>query len=153
MEEIVKYILIGLLALPFTALVADALGKTDGMMPKVVIGVAILSVILSFWSGILRQQPNVASLFDWAFIAWPVLLLVAKGINPAISWGAIWISVPIMSWYLVNLSMYFDYPTNLGPLGIPLGLVAGWLFMLIPFAVLFAAFLSARAIVRSIRGE
>jgi hypothetical protein len=149
MEEIVKYILVGLLAMPFTALIADALGKTDGIMPIVVIGVAALSTILAFWVGSLHQRPNVASIFDWAFIAWPVLLLVAKGINPTISWRAIWISVPIMSWYLVNLSMQCYYPTNGGGggLGMWLGLVAGWLYMLIPFTVFSAVFLGVQAIV------
>lgn len=64
MEEVVKYILIGLLAMPFTALVADVLGKTDGIMPIVVICVAIPSTIVAFRSEILHQNPNVATLFD-----------------------------------------------------------------------------------------
>ena len=64
MEEVVKYILIGLLAMPFTALVADVLGKTDGIMRIVVICVAIPSTIVAFRSEILHQNPNVATLFD-----------------------------------------------------------------------------------------
>jgi len=140
--------------MPFAALIADTFDKADGIMPIVVIGVTVLSTILTFLVGGLHQRPNVASIFDWAFIAWPVLLLVAKAINPTITWRAIWISVPIMSWYLVNLSMQFYYPTNGGGggLGAGIGLVAGWLYMLIPFAVLSAMFLGGRAIVRRIKG-
>ena len=35
MDDVVKYILLGLLLLPFVALLADAIGKTEGMMLRV----------------------------------------------------------------------------------------------------------------------
>lgn len=154
MDVLAKYILLILLTLPFAALLTDALGKTQGRMIKMAVAVTVISWLLAL-VGLNGQRPNVATLFVWAFLAWPVLLLVAKGYNPALSWGSIWLSVPVMSWYLVNLSMQFYYPTNGGGggLGAGLGFFAGWFYMMIPFAVLCCIFLGGRAIVRRIRSK
>ncbi|MES2923915.1 MAG: hypothetical protein V4819_20345, partial [Verrucomicrobiota bacterium] len=97
---------------------------------------------------------NVANLFVCALLAWPVLLLVAKGFNPILSWGTLWFSVPVMSWYLANLSMQFYYPTHGGGggLGAGLALIAGWFYMVIPFALLCGIFIGGRAIIRRIPG-
>src|SRR6478735_5245427 len=151
--DLVKYILLILLTLPYAALLTDALGKTQDRMIKVAVAVTVISWLLAVVSGGLQQRPNVANLFTCAFLAWPLLLLVAKGYNPALSWGSIWLSVPVMSWYLVNLSMLFYYPTHGGGggLGAGLGFFAGWFYMMIPFAVLCGIFLVGRSIVRRIR--
>lgn len=150
MEDVIKYILLGLLILPFAALMAEATGKADGVMLRTVAGVTAVSALLAFSIGGLHQRPNVANIFVWAFVAWPFFLLLAKGLNPAIPWRTIWISVPIMSWYLVNLSMQFYYPANGGGggLGFGLGLVAGWLYMVVPFALLSAVFAGVRSVTR-----
>jgi hypothetical protein len=155
MEDLAKYILLVLLVLPFGALATDALGRTQGLMIKVASGVAVISFLFAIMIGGLHQRPNVANLFVLAFFAWPISLLVAKGINASLSWSAIWMSVPVMSWYLVNLSMQFYYPTDRGGggLGAGLGLVAGWFYMVIPFAVMSGIFLGIRAAIRKIRGE
>lgn len=155
MEDIVKYILLGLLVLPFAALMTDAFRKTDGAMVRVVGGTAVISALLAFMIGGLHQRPNVANIFVWAFVAWPFFLLLAKGINSSIPWSSIWISVPIMSWYLVNLSMQFYYPTNGGGggLGAGLGLITGWLYMVVPFSILSGIFLAVRSVIRRIKGE
>jgi hypothetical protein len=151
MEDLVKYILLGLLVMPFAALMADAFGKTDGIMLRVGAGAAFLSALLAFLNGGLHQRPNVADIYAWAFVAWPFFLLIAKGINSSIPWSSIWISVPIMSWYLVNLSMQFYYPTDGGGggLGAGLGLIAGWFYMVIPFAILSGIFIGIQSIIRS----
>ena len=155
MEDILKYILLGMLILPFAALMTDALGKTEGIMLRVVGGVAVTSALLAFLIGGLHQRPNVANIFVWAFVAWPFFLLTAKLIDSSTPWSSIWISVPIMSWYLVNLSMQFYYPTNGGGggFGFGLGLVAGWLYMVIPFAIMSAIFVGIRSAVRQCKGE
>ena len=155
MEDLAKYLLLILLALPFATLATDALGKTQDRMIKVASAVAVISWLIAVMMGGLHQRPNVADLFVWAFLAWPILLLVAKGINPALSWSSIWLSVPVMSWYLVNLSMQFYYPTNGGGggLGAGLALIGGWLYMVIPFALLCGVFLGGQGVLRRVRGE
>ena len=50
MEDLAKYILLVLLALPFAALVTDALGTTQGLMIKVASGVTVRRLWL-WWSG------------------------------------------------------------------------------------------------------
>jgi hypothetical protein len=154
MKEVVKYVLLILLTLPFIALFTDMLGRSDGRMVKVVVRVAAISWLLAVLVGGLHQRPNVANVFMVAFLAWPVLLLFAKGYNPDVSWTSICCSVPIMSWYLVNVSMQFYYPTQGGGggLGAGLALFAGWIYMVIPFALLCGVFLGGRAIVRRFRG-
>ena len=154
MEDIAKYILLALLVLPFVALASDARGKTDGIMLKVVFGVVALTMVIGFMVGGLHQRPNVATVFNLAFIAWPILLLVAKGYNPNLTWATIWISVPVMSWYFVNTSMQFYYPTSGGGggFGAALGLIAGWFYMVIPFAVLCGIFITVAAIKKRIKG-
>ena len=153
-EDIVKFILLGLLLLPFVALVTDVLGKTRGMMPKVAAGVAGVSVLLAWLVGGLHQRPNVANLFIGAFLAWPFLLLIAKALNASLPWRSIWISVPITSWYLVNVSMQFYYPTDGGGggFGAGVGLVTGWLYMALVFGPLCLIFIGLRWLVRRIRG-
>ncbi len=155
MEDLVKYILLGLLVMPFAALLADAFGKTDGLMLWVVVGAAAISALLAFLIGGLHQRPNVADVFAWAFVAWPILLIIAKVINPSISWSSIWSSVPIMSWYLVHLSMQFYYPRNGGGggMGAGLGLIAGWCYMIVPFAILSGIFVAVRSAIRRIKGK
>lgn len=155
MEDLAKYFLLLLLTLPFVALATDALGKTQGRMIKVAVAVAVISWILALMIGGLHQRPNVANLFVGAFLAWPILLLFAKGFNPDLSWRSICFSVPVMSWYSVNLSMQFYYPTNGGGggLGAGLALIGGWFYMVIPFAILCGVFLGGRAILRRIRSE
>jgi hypothetical protein len=154
MEQIAKYIFLGLLTLPFVALITDALGKTKGMMLPVVCGVTAISALLAYSIGGVGQRPNIANIASWAFITWPVLLLIAKGFNPTLSWRSLWISVPIMSWYLVNLTMFFYYPISGcgGGLASGLGLVAGWLYMVIPFAPMSAVFLGIQYLVKRIKG-
>ena len=107
MKDIIKYILLGLLMLPFAALLAEAMRKTKGIMLRVVSYVAAISSLLALLFGGFHQRPNVAEIFACSFVAWPFCLLIAKGMNSSISWESIWISVPIMSWYLVNLTMQF----------------------------------------------
>jgi hypothetical protein len=155
MEDFAKYILLVLLVLPFAALATDALGKTQDLMVMVALVVAVISWLLALMVGGLHQRPNVANIFTLAFFVWPIFLLVAKGLNPSIAWTTVWLSVPIMSWYLVNISMQFYYPTNGGGggLGAGLGLVAGWFYMVIPFTVLCGLFLGGRAVIRLTRGE
>lgn len=155
MDELAKYFLLILLSLPFAALATDTLGRTEDLMIKTVLVVATLSGLIVLMMGGLHQRPNVANLIMAAFLAWPVALLVAKGINPALSWGSMWFSVPVMSWYLVNLSLQFYYPTSGtgGGFGAMLALVAGWLYMVIPFALLSSVFVAGRMIIRRIRSD
>lgn len=155
MEDFAKYILLILLALPFVALATDALGKTQDRLLKVAVGTTLTSLLIALLVGGLHQRPNVANLFVLAFLAWPVLLLVAKGINRALSWYSICASVPVMSWYLVNLSMQFYYPTNGGGggLGAGLGFIAGWFYMVVPFTLLCGIFLGGRALIRAIKAR
>jgi len=154
MEDLIKYVLLILLVLPFQALATDALGRTQDRMIKVVMSVSAASWIVAFLMGGLHQRPNVATIYLVAFLAWPIALLVAKGIHPALSWASIWFSVPIMSWYLVNLSMQFYYPTSGGGGGLGAGMAffLGWFYMVIPFALLCGLFLGGRAIIGRMRG-
>jgi hypothetical protein len=142
MAELIKYILLGLMALPYAALAADALGRTDGKMLQVASGVAAISALLALLVGGIGQRPKVANIGLGASVAWPIALLIAKAIYPTLSWFSIWFSVPVMSWYLTNLSRWFYYPVNGGGggLGAGMGFFLGWLYMLIPFVPLFAVF-------------
>ena len=142
MEDVAKYFLLILLVLPYAALFTDAIGKTKALMLKTVIPVAVLSAVIAFGMGGFHQRPNVASIYSWSFLFWPVCLILAKQFQDSISWRSMWISVPIMSWYLVNLSMQFWYPTNSGGggFGAYFGLVLGWFYMVIPFGILSGLF-------------
>lgn len=155
MEEFAKYTLLHLLILPFVFLATDALGKTRGLMIKVVPAVAAISFLLAFVADGSGRRPNVAAVFGWAFVAWPFALLIAKGVNPKLEWSSLWLSVPVMSWYLVNVSLLLDYPVNGGGGGFGgwLAFVAGWFYMVVPFALLSGIFVGVRAIVRRTRGE
>lgn len=155
MEDLAKYVLLFLLPLPFIALATDALGATKGFMIKAVLAVTVISAFLAFVVGGLHQRPNVADLYTYAFLAWPVVLLVGKRLNPLLPARSIWFSVPVMSWYLVNLSMQFYYPTNGGGggMGAGLALIAGWFYMVMPFALLSGLYVTAQAIAKRAKGE
>lgn len=103
MEEIfVKLLLSVLVAAPFVALATDVSGKSDGLMPRVLIGVTIV-VALALLLGGFQQRPRFVNFVFGAFLVWPVLLLVGKAVKPALSWSSMGFSVPLMSWTLVNL--------------------------------------------------
>lgn len=150
METLVTWLLLGLLLLPFVALTADTLGRTPGILLRVVCGVALVSALLALFTGGLQQRPNAAKLFLLAFAAWPLCLLIAKACKPSLSWVTLWFTVPIMSWYLVNASLWFYYPANGGGGGMGAGicLLLGWSYMIVPFAVLSGLLVAVRALVR-----
>ena len=144
MEEIViKLLLLALVAGPFAALVSDLLGKTDGLMSRVVVGAAIVLALCVVFDGF-QERPNFAKLVFFAFCAWPVFLLVAKVVKPSLSWYSIWVSVPIMSWFLVNLMIGL---TDGNPLRGVFGLLLGWIYMVIPFCILSAIFVGIQRFV------
>lgn len=135
-EVVVKLMLMALMALPFAALLSDMLGRTDGMMARVVIGVTIIFA-LSLGFGGFQERPNFSYVVLFAFCAWPILLLIAKGVRPSLSWHSIWMSVPIMSWFLVNLMIGL---TDGAPLRGVVGILFGWIYMVLPFGILSAIF-------------
>lgn len=148
MEEIVvKLLLLGFVALPFAALVSDMLGGTEGLMSRVVVGVTITLALGMIFGGF-QERPNFANLVFFAFCAWPVFLLIAKIVRPSLSWYSIWVSVPIMSWFLVNLMLV---STDGAPFSGALGILLGWIYMVIPFGVLSAIFVGTQRFVRRIR--
>ena len=148
MENLFKFLLLGILTLPFAALVSDTLGRTSQLFLKVSVRCTLVSLPLAFMIGGLHQRPNVANAVTFGLLIWPILILVAKTINEKILWRDVWLSVPVMSWYLVNLSMQFYYPTDGGGggLGFGLGLILGWAYMFIPFLVLWPLFLGIQAL-------
>jgi len=147
-EIIVKFLLLALVAMPFAALLSDMAGKTHGLMSRVVVGVTIIFTIAAVLLGPFQTRPNVANVVCVAFFTWPVLLLIAKMVNPSISWYSIWTTVPIMSWYLVNLIVML---THSGPFGGAITLILGWSYMIIPFAILCAVFVGVQTLVRKIK--
>ena len=140
-EDFVKYCLLLLLLLPFLALAAEALGKAAGRMLNAAAFVMPVSWILVWAVGGFERRPNVAILYCLAWLAWPALLLMAKGFNPRLLWVTLWLSVPLMSWYLVTMVVLFE---GRGGLGAGMGLFLGWAYMILPFAVLNIAFLALR---------
>ena len=96
-----------------------------------------------------QERPNFANFVFFAFCAWPVFLLIAKVVRPSISWYSIWISVPIMSWFLVNLMIGL---TDGAPFSGALGILLGWIYMVIPFGILSVIFVGIQRFVRRIRG-
>jgi hypothetical protein len=146
-EVVVKLILLALVAIPFAALVSDMVGRTDGLMSRAVVGVTIILALGMVFSGF-QERPNFASLVFFAFCAWPVFLLIAKVVRPSISWYSIWVSVPIMSWFLVNLMLV---STDGAPFSGALGILLGWIYMIIPFGILSAVFVGIQRFVRRIR--
>lgn len=142
MDFIIKYFLLLMLGLPFAALLLDALGKTKNLVIFAAVAVTVLSALILLTIGGLHQRPRVAGVYSLAFLLWPIALLLAKYFNPYLSWGLIWGTVPVMSWYLVNTSMQFYYPTDAGGggLGFGVGLILGWTYMLIPFGLLSALY-------------
>lgn len=149
MEEIIiKLFLLALVALPFAALVSDMLSRTDGLMSRVVIGVTVIFALGIVFGGF-QERPRFVNLVFVAFCAWPIFLLIAKFVRPSLSWYSIWVSVPIMSWFLVNLMIGL---TDGNPMRCVFGLLFGWIFMIVPFGVLSAIFLGIQRFLRSIRG-
>lgn len=150
MEDTAKYCMLMLLLLPFGVLATDAAGKTHGLMLKVAGGVVATSWIVIGLIGGFENRPNVAGIFFWAWVAWPLALLVAKGWNLKLSWGSLWMSVPLMSWYHANMAIQFHHPAEGGGggLGAGLALFLGWSYMIVPFAVLSLACLTGRQCVR-----
>ena len=146
-EVIIKLLLLALVASPFAALVSDMLGRTDGLTSRVVVGVTII-LGLSIVFGGFQERPNFATLVFSAFCAWPILLLVAKVVRPSISWYSIWVSVPFMSWFLVNLMIGL---MDAAPFGGALGLLLGWIYMIIPFGILSAIFVGIQSVLKRIR--
>jgi hypothetical protein len=135
-EVIIKLFLLALVAIPFVALISDMLGRTDGLMSRSVIGVTITLILGLIFSGF-QERPNFANLVFVAFCAWPIFLLIAKAVRPSISWYSIWVSVPIMSWFLVNLMIGL---TDGNPLRGVFGFLLAWIYMIIPFGILSAMF-------------
>lgn len=146
-EVIIKLLLLALVASPFVALVSDMLGRTDGLTSRVVIGVTIILGLCIVFGGF-QERPNFANLVFSAFCAWPILLLIAKVVRPSISWYSIWVSVPFMSWFLVNLMIVL---VDAAPFGGTLGFLLGWIYMVIPFGILSALFVGIQSILRRIR--
>ncbi len=146
-EVVVKLLLLALVAIPFAALMSDMLGRTDGLMSRAVMGVTI-ALILGMVFGGFQERPNFANLVFFAFCAWPVLLLIAKVVRPTISWYSIWLSVPIMSWFLVNLMLV---STDGAPFSGVLGILLGWIYMVILFGILSAIFVGCQYFVKRIR--
>ena len=146
-EVIVKLFLLALVAIPFAALLSDVLGRTDGRMLRAVIGVTI-TLILGMVFGGFQQRPNFANLVFVAFCAWPIFLLIAKWVRPSMSWYSMWVSVPIMSWFLVNLMLV---STDGAPFSGALGILLGWIYMLIPFGILSAIFVGIQRFLKRIR--
>ena len=146
-EVIVKLILLALVVIPFAALLSDMLGRTTGLMPRVVIGVTIIMALGMVFGGF-QERPNFANVVFFAFCAWPVFLLIAKAVRPSISWYSIWVSVPIMSWFLVNLMMG---SIDGAPFSGALAILLGWIYMVIPFCILSAIFVGIQRFARRIR--
>ena len=146
-EVVVKLLLLVLVAIPFAALMSDMLGRTDGLMSRAVIGVTITLVLCMVFGGF-QERPNFANLVFAAFCAWPIFLLIAKAVRPSISWYSIWVSVPIMSWFLVVLMLCLS---DGAPFSGALGILFGWIYMVIPFGILSAIFVGIQRLQRRIR--
>ena len=146
-EAIIKLFLLALVAFPFAALVSDMLGRTDGLMSGVVIGVAV-TLALGIVFGGFQERPHFANLVFVAFCAWPIFLLIAKAVRPSISWYSMWVSVPIMSWFLVNLMIG---STDGAPFSGALGILLGWIYMVIPFGILSSIFVGIQRFLKRIR--
>ncbi len=148
MEEIiVKFLLLALMSMPFAALLSDMVGRTDELMSRVVVGVTIILTLGIVFGGY-QERPNFAKLVFFAFCAWPVSLLIAKVVRPSLSWCSIWVSVAIMSWFLVNLMIGL---TDGNPLRGVFGFFLGWIYMPVPFAILSGIFVGIQLLVRRIR--
>jgi MFS family permease len=146
-EVIVKLLLLALVAIPFVALISDMLGRTDGLMSRAVIGVTITLALCMVFGGF-QERPNFANLAFAAFCAWPIFLLIAKAVRPSISWYSIWVSVPIMSWFLVVLMLGLS---DGAPFSGALGILLGWIYMVIPFGILSAIFVGIQRFLKRIR--
>jgi MFS family permease len=146
-EVIIKLLLLALVAIPFVALISDMLGRTDGLMSRAVIGVTITLALCMVFGGF-QERPNFAHLVFAAFCAWPIFLLIAKAVRPSISWYSIWVSVPIMSWFLVVLMLGLS---DGAPFSGALGILLGWIYMVIPFGILSAIFVGIQRFLKRIR--
>ncbi len=147
-EIIIKCLILILVALPFVALVSDVMGRTDGLLFRVQIGVIGVMVVSTVLFGGLQERPHVANVVVGAFFAWPFALLIAKAVKPSMTWYSMWISVLIMSWFLVNLIVGLS---DGGGLGGAINFLLGWMYMAIPFAILSAIFLGAQILIKKIR--
>jgi hypothetical protein len=148
-EVIVKLLLLALVAIPFAALVSDMLGRTDGLMSRAVVGVTVILALGMVFSGF-QERPNFARLVFCAFCAWPAFLLTARVVRPSTSWYSIWASVPIMSWFFVNLMLV---SSDGAPFSSALGILLGWIYMIIPFGILSAVFVGIQRLLRRIRRD
>ena len=146
-KAIVKVLLLALVTIPFVALVSDMLGRTNRLFSQVVVGVTITFALGMVFGGF-QERPNFANLVFVAFCAWPIFLLIAKVVRPSISWYSIWISVPIMSWFLVNLMIGLSVGA---PFSGALGILLGWIYMIIPFGILSAIFVGIQRFLKRIR--
>lgn len=146
-EVIVKLLLLALVAIPFVALVSDMLGRSDGLMSRAVVAVTIMLALALVFGGF-QERPNFANLVFVAFCAWPILLLIAKAVRPTMSWYSMWVSVPIMSWFLVNLMIGLS---DGAPFSGVLGILLGWIYMVIPFGILSAIFVGIQRFLKRIR--
>lgn len=146
-EVVVKILLLAFVAIPFAALVSDMLGRTDGLMLRAVIGVTIILALALVFGGF-QERPNLANLVFVAFCAWPIFLIVAKVVRPSMSWYSMWISVPIMSWFLVNLMIGL---TDGNPLRGVFGLFLAWIYMMVLFGIISAIFVGIQRLALKIR--
>lgn len=126
---------------------SDMLGRTDGLMSRVVVGVTIILALGMVFSEF-QERPNLAKLVSIAFCAWPFFLLIAKAVRPSISWYSIWVSVLMMSWFLVNLTLVL---TDGAPFSGALSIFFGWIYMVIPFGILSAIWVGMHRILKRIR--
>lgn len=139
-EYVTKLLLLILVLTPFAALLSDTLGRTDGLMSRATVGVSILFAIALVFEGF-QQRPHFANLVFGAFCAWPVFLLIAKAMKPSLSWYFMWMSVPIMTWFLVNLMISLS---DSGPFSGVFGIFLGWIYMLVPFGILSLMFVGTQ---------
>lgn len=145
----IKLLLLAFVAIPFAALVSDMLGRTDGLMSRAVVGVTIILALALVFGGF-QERPNFANLVFVAFCAWPIFLLIAKAVKPTMSWYSMWVTVPFMSWFLVNLMIAL---TDGAPFSGVLGITLGWIYMVIPFVILSAIFVGIQRFLKRVRRD
>jgi len=149
LEDLIKYFLLLVLLIPFLALALEVYKVTKFLLIAVT-GAAVVSLVTCLIWGGFYQRPNVATIYSIAFFIWPFALCIARILNQEISWTRLWITVPIMSWYVVNVSMQFYYPASGGGggLGYGLGLVLGWFYMVPVFALIFLVHVGVEQLLR-----
>jgi hypothetical protein len=105
-------------------------------------------MVLTILMGSFQHRAIFANFVFVAFCAWPIALLVAKAVRPSMTWYSLWVSVPMMSWFLVNLMIGL---TDGGAFNGVFGLLLGWIYMVLPFAVLSAIFVGIQVLIKRIR--